>query len=97
MADESDKKPPVELPVHTPSGRELAVLQAVHRMSNRIVLVPVYINGAPRFALALLCRDAQGKVFIQPLANLLQPDDVVLDSRGCPGYNKNSLANKNLN
>lgn len=97
MADEGDKKQPVAMVPHAPTPWDLSVLQVVHRMSDRIVLAPVYVNGEPKLALALLCQSPDGGVFIQVLAILVQPTDVVLDSRGAPGYNKTPPDQKNLN
>ena len=66
-------------------------------MNDRIVLAPVLVNGEPKLALSLLCQSPDGGVFIQVLAVLVQPTDVVLDSRGAPGYNKTPPGNKDLN
>lgn len=97
MDDERGKKGPVEPAAHVPTERELAVLHAIHQMTDRVVLVPVYINGQPRIALALLSKSETGQPYVQVLANLLQPTDEVLDSRGCPGYNKTPPARNDLN
>lgn len=97
MADEGPKKPGVGPATHLPTERDIAALQVVHRMTDRLVLAPVFINGEPRIALALLSRNEDGAAVLQVIANLVQPTDVVLDSRGCPGYNKTPPVKKDLN
>lgn len=95
MADESEKKRPVnEL---APTEREFFVLHAVRHFSDRIVLMPVVVNGEPRIALALLCQNSDGELYLRVLANLLQPSDEVLDTEGCTGYNKTPPVKKVLN
>ena len=97
MADEDEKKHPVTRPPPAPSEREFFVLHAVRHFSDRIVLLPVKVNGEERFALALLCHNTSGELYLRVLANLLQPTDEVLDSEGCPGYNKTPPVKKDLN
>lgn len=97
MADEDEKKRPAVKGELVPSEREFFVLHAVRHFSDRIVLLPVKMNGEPRFALALLCHNASGELYLRVLANLLQSTDEVLDSEGCPGYNKTPPVKKDLN
>lgn len=97
MADESEKKQPVTPGAPEPTEREFFVLHAVRHHSDRIVLLPVKVNGEPRFALALLCQNTDGEFYFRVLANLFQPSDEVLDSADCPGYNKTPPLKKALN
>ena len=97
MADESEKKQSVVPAALVPTDRDIGVLQAVHRMTDRVVLMPVILNGQPRIALALLCQNNDGAQYAQVLAVLVQPTDVVLDSQGHAGYNNSPPVKKDLN
>jgi hypothetical protein len=97
MADEGEKDHPVTDGEAAPTEREFFVLHAVRHFSDRIVLLPVRVNGQARFALGLLCQNTAGELYIRVLANLLQPSDEVLDTEGCPGYNKTPPVKKALN
>lgn len=100
MADDSDKKQHCEpslIESRPPTPMELGALQVIHKMTDRIVLVPVVFNGEPRYALALLGQENGGEQYVQILATLLLPTDEVLDSRGGAGYNKTPPPKKDMN
>ncbi len=97
MADEGDKKDSVVPAALVPTERDVGVLQVVHRLTDRIVLTSVILNGQPRIALSLLCQNNDGRQYVQVLAILVQSTDVVLDSEGHAGYNKSPPVKKDLN
>ena len=97
MASEDNKKPSVSPLQFPPGPADIAVFQAIHTFADRIVLVPVVVNGQERFALALLCQGESGDRYLQILAYLARPTDVVLSTNAGQSYNQGLPNKKDLN
>lgn len=80
-----------------PTPRELQVLKLIHQHPDRVVLVPVIINGEERYSLGFLRQNSDGSVYCDVLASVLTPNDTVLDSAGMPGHQSAPSLKKDLN
>ena len=76
---------------------EIEAFRVIHNATDRIVLMPVVVNGDPRFALALLSRNDKGEQYLQLLAHLVLPTDEVLDTQGNHGCLRPPTPSKDLN
>ena len=87
MASQSGKKRFLKDHDRPPTLAEIRVLSAIHDQTKRVVLAPTLVNGEKRYALALLCQDPAGELYLNLLA-FIPSDEEVLDTSSEQDYNQ---------